>query len=121
MQSSTALRAMPIGTWLGLRGPMAWGAACAFVAASLLVWPQARAQETYPARPVRLVVGFAPGGAADTVARAMSDAMGKALGQNVIVENKPGAGSSVAAEGGVPNVTWVSPATTDCTAGAPPL
>ena len=58
----------------------------------------AAAAQTYPARPVRLVVGFAPGGAADTVARAMSDAMGKALGQTVIVENKPGAGSSIAAE-----------------------
>ena len=52
----------------------------------------------YPARPVHLVVGFAPGGAADTVARAMSDAMGKALGATVIVDNKPGAGSSTAAE-----------------------
>jgi tripartite-type tricarboxylate transporter receptor subunit TctC len=54
--------------------------------------------QAFPQRPVHLVVGFAPGGAADTVARAMSDAMGKALGQNVIVDNKPGAGSSVAAE-----------------------
>jgi tripartite-type tricarboxylate transporter receptor subunit TctC len=54
--------------------------------------------QAYPARPVHLVVGFAPGGAADTVARAMSDAMAKALGQAVVVDNKPGAGSSVAAE-----------------------
>jgi tripartite-type tricarboxylate transporter receptor subunit TctC len=54
--------------------------------------------QAYPARPVHLVVGFAPGGAADTVARAMSDAMSKALGQTVVVDNKPGAGSSVAAE-----------------------
>jgi len=52
----------------------------------------------YPNKSVRLVVGFAPGGAADTVARAMSDAMGKALGQTVVVENKPGAGSSLAAD-----------------------
>jgi tripartite-type tricarboxylate transporter receptor subunit TctC len=54
--------------------------------------------QNYPERPVHLVVGFAPGGAADTVARAMSDAMGKALGQSVIVDNKPGAGSSLAAD-----------------------
>jgi tripartite-type tricarboxylate transporter receptor subunit TctC len=53
---------------------------------------------SYPTRPVRVVVGFAPGGAADTVARAMSDAFGKALGQTVVVENKPGNGSSIAAE-----------------------
>ncbi len=56
------------------------------------------AAQTWPAKPVRLIVGFAPGGAADTVARAMSDAMGKALGQTVVVDNKPGAGSSLAAE-----------------------
>lgn len=52
----------------------------------------------YPNRPVRLVVGFAPGGAADTVARIMGDAFGKALKQTVVVENKPGAGSSIAAD-----------------------
>ena len=52
----------------------------------------------WPSRPVRLVVGFTPGGAADYVARAMSDAFGKALGQSVIIENRPGGGSSIAAE-----------------------
>jgi tripartite-type tricarboxylate transporter receptor subunit TctC len=52
----------------------------------------------YPTKPIRLVIGFAPGGAADSVARAMSDAFGKALGQPVIVDNKPGNGSSIAAE-----------------------
>jgi tripartite-type tricarboxylate transporter receptor subunit TctC len=62
------------------------GAACAATA------------QGYPTKPVKLVVGFAPGGAADTVARAMSDAMGRALGQAVVVDNKPGAGSSLAAE-----------------------
>ena len=54
--------------------------------------------QSYPNRPIHLVVGFAPGGAADTVARAMSEAMGKQLGQAVIIDNKPGAGSSLAAE-----------------------
>lgn len=52
----------------------------------------------YPNKPIRLVVGFAPGGAADYVARAISDAMGKSLGQTVLVENRAGAGSSIAAE-----------------------
>lgn len=60
---------------------------------------QAHAQTAnFPARSIRLVIGFAPGGAADQVARAMSDEFGKALGQTVIVDNKPGAGSSIAAD-----------------------
>ena len=53
---------------------------------------------SYPVKPVKLVVGFAPGGAADYVARAMSDAFGKAMGQAVVIENRAGAGSSIAAD-----------------------
>ena len=60
-----------------------------------VAWPQAG---DYPSKPIRLVIGFAPGGAADYVARAMSEAFGKALGQPVVVDNKPGNGSSIAAE-----------------------
>src|SRR5437899_1093580 len=52
----------------------------------------------YPNKPIRLVVGFAPGGAADIISRAMSDPLARALGQGIIVDNKPGAGSSLAAE-----------------------
>ena len=52
----------------------------------------------YPNKPIRLVIGFAPAGAADFVARSMSDAFAKALGQSVVVDNKPGNGSSIAAE-----------------------
>ena len=52
----------------------------------------------FPTKPIRLVVGFAPGGAADTVARAYSDQLGRILGQPIIIENRPGAGSSIAAD-----------------------
>ncbi|MEO5845729.1 MAG: tripartite tricarboxylate transporter substrate binding protein [Caldimonas sp.] len=52
----------------------------------------------YPVKPIRLVIGFAPAGAADFVARSMSDAFAKALGQPVVVDNKPGNGSSIAAD-----------------------
>ncbi|SMC70824.1 Tripartite-type tricarboxylate transporter, receptor component TctC [Polynucleobacter kasalickyi] len=54
--------------------------------------------QTYPNKPIKLIVGFAPGGAADYVARNISVPLGQALGQTIIIENKPGAGSSIAAE-----------------------
>ena len=54
--------------------------------------------QAYPTKPIRLVVGFAPGGAADTVARSVGEALGRELGQPIVIENRAGAGSSIAAE-----------------------
>jgi tripartite-type tricarboxylate transporter receptor subunit TctC len=60
----------------------------------------ASAQGTpYPsAHPIRLVVGFTPGGAADYVARVISEPLARILGQSIIVENRPGAGASIATD-----------------------
>ncbi len=58
----------------------------------------APADAQYPNKPVRLVVGFAPGGAADAVSRAIGDPLGRLLGQSIIIDNRPGNGSSLAAE-----------------------
>lgn len=63
----------------------------AFMVASIHAQP-------YPNKPIKLVVGFTPGGAADYVARNLSVPLGQALGQSIVVENKPGAGSSIAAD-----------------------
>jgi tripartite-type tricarboxylate transporter receptor subunit TctC len=55
-------------------------------------------QGTYPSRPVSMVVGFAPGGGTDTVARILAKTVGDALGQQIVVENKAGAGGNIATD-----------------------
>ena len=60
--------------------------------------PTLASAQAYPSKPVKLVVGFAPGGAADQVSRAYQEVLSRELGQQVVVENRAGAGSSIAAE-----------------------
>jgi tripartite-type tricarboxylate transporter receptor subunit TctC len=64
------------------------------LAALCLAVSGAQAQ-TYPSKPIRLVVGFAPGGNTDTVARVVGQKLGERLGQQVIIENKAGAGGTI--------------------------
>jgi tripartite-type tricarboxylate transporter receptor subunit TctC len=54
--------------------------------------------ESYPTRPVRIIVGFGPGSVADIIARVVATQMSQTLGQQMVVENRPGAGSSIGAE-----------------------
>ena len=68
------------------------------VAAILAVVLPAAAQDNYPNRPVRIIVGFGAGASADTTARVVAQKLGQLLGQQFIVENKPGAGSNIATE-----------------------
>ena len=62
----------------------------------------ALAQTRYPDRPIRLVIPWPAGGSADAQLRSMGEIAGRALGQPVVVENKPGADSTIAAKGGKP-------------------
>ena len=65
---------------------------------SLGLGAHAIAQETFPSRPIHLIVGFTPGTAADITARAFGNGAADVLSQKIIVENRPGAGSGVAAQ-----------------------
>jgi tripartite-type tricarboxylate transporter receptor subunit TctC len=65
--------------------------------AALLPWSTARAQPTYPSRPITLVVPFAPGGIADLTARAVAKEMSVTLRQPMVIDNRPSAGAIVGA------------------------
>ena len=68
------------------------------VASALPVAPAAHAQADYPARPIKLILPFPPGGGADLTARSLAQKMGESMGQSIVVENKPGANGALGTE-----------------------
>jgi tripartite-type tricarboxylate transporter receptor subunit TctC len=68
-----------------------------FAVAVALFTPQVASAQTYPARPIRLILPFGPGGVADVTARIVTEKLGEKLGQRFIIENMPGAGGITAA------------------------
>lgn len=77
---------------------LAAAAAAAGVATTATTATPAVAAETWPARPISVIVPFPPGGTTDVIARALGEKLTQRLGQPVVVENRPGAGATVGAE-----------------------
>ena len=78
-------------------------------AAALPALPRIANAQAYPTRPVRIVVGFPPGGGADIVARLIGQWLSDRLGQQFVIENRPGAASNIGTEI-VARSTWRRPA-----------
>ena len=92
-----ALRMHPARTAASLSS---WRAAAGFCAALLITAfiCLGAAAESYPSRPIRLLIGFPPGGPADIPGRAIADRLSQSLGTSVVAENKPGAGGMLATQ-----------------------
>jgi len=77
-------------------------AVCRYISAVLLslvvLLPAQAAEQTYPNRPIRLLVGYPPGGPADVTARLVAPHLTEALGQQIVIDNRSGAGGTVAAQ-----------------------
>ncbi|MDH4293104.1 MAG: tripartite tricarboxylate transporter substrate binding protein [Betaproteobacteria bacterium] len=70
----------------------------AFIIAAVAAMTCPAQAQTYPTKPIRMIVPFAPGGGSDISARTMTDALGQALGTTIVVDNRPGAGSVLGAD-----------------------
>jgi tripartite-type tricarboxylate transporter receptor subunit TctC len=61
-------------------------------------YSSAASPQPFPARPVRFILGYPPGGSSDAVARVLASSVGARMRQNVVIDNRPGAGGNIAAE-----------------------
>jgi len=79
-------------------GPSKLQLACAIAAAAAAWSPLAVLGQAFPAKPVRMIIGFPAGSSSDVVGRLVAQKMSEGLGQQVIFENRPGAGGNIGAE-----------------------
>jgi tripartite-type tricarboxylate transporter receptor subunit TctC len=75
---------------------MSRGAVVRFVVATLTLTAQVGTAHAYPEKPIRLIMPVAPGGPSDTAGRVLSQTLGRVLGQTIVVDNRPGAGGTLA-------------------------
>ena len=73
-------------------------ACLAFLAGTIFIPFSVHAQADYPNKPIRLIIGFPPGGSTDIVGRIVAQKLGERLGQTIVVENKAGAGGTIGTE-----------------------
>ena len=86
-----------MNSYLSLPSALRRLASALFATAALVTLPVTAQAQSYPDRPVKLMIGYTPGGAGDAIARLMAQKYTETLGQSVLVENRPGASATIAA------------------------